>query len=99
MSDTSGTTTITNTPPTTKNKVEHLINPSDHVKMKSCPIENTFKLPRLLDIPANLIELSNCSISLHRPFKSPSFIEDGILIYDDNNPVSSYKNNNFSFCL
>ena len=28
----------------TKNKVEQIINPSDHVKMKSCPIENTFKI-------------------------------------------------------
>ena len=27
-----------------KNKVEQIINPSDHVKMKSCPIENTFKI-------------------------------------------------------
>jgi DNA-binding HxlR family transcriptional regulator len=44
MSDTPVTTTITNTPPATKNKVEHIINPSDHVKMKSCPIENTFKI-------------------------------------------------------
>src|SRR5918912_2163938 len=28
----------------TKNKVEQIINPSEHVKMKSCPIENTFKI-------------------------------------------------------
>ena len=35
--------TTTNTA-TTKNKVEQIINPSDHVKMKSCPIENTFKI-------------------------------------------------------
>src|SRR5918912_4447515 len=27
-----------------KNKVEQIINPSDDVKMKSCPIENTFKI-------------------------------------------------------
>jgi DNA-binding HxlR family transcriptional regulator len=42
MSDKSLITT-TNTA-TTKNKVEQIINPSDHVKMKSCPIENTFKI-------------------------------------------------------
>jgi DNA-binding HxlR family transcriptional regulator len=35
---------ITTTATTTKNKVEQIINPSDHVKMKSCPIENTFKI-------------------------------------------------------
>ena len=38
------TTTTTATATTTKNKVEQIINPSDHVKMKSCPIENTFKI-------------------------------------------------------
>src|ERR687885_1766795 len=27
-----------------KNKVEQIINPSDHVKNESCPIENTFKI-------------------------------------------------------
>jgi DNA-binding HxlR family transcriptional regulator len=35
---------ITTTATTTKNKTEQIINPSDHVKMKSCPIENTFKI-------------------------------------------------------
>jgi len=29
---------------TTKNKTEQIINPSNYVKMKSCPIENTFKI-------------------------------------------------------
>lgn len=35
---------ITTTATTTKNKTEQIINPLDHVKMKSCPIENTFKI-------------------------------------------------------
>jgi DNA-binding HxlR family transcriptional regulator len=43
MSDKSLITT-TNTATTTKNKTEQIINPSDHVKIKSCPIENTFKI-------------------------------------------------------
>ena len=43
MSDKSLITT-TNTATATKNKTEQIINPSDHVKMKSCPIENTFKI-------------------------------------------------------
>src|SRR5919201_599067 len=29
---------------TTKSTVEQIINPLDYVKMKSCPIENTFKI-------------------------------------------------------
>src|SRR5919109_4017770 len=45
MSNRSVTTTATTTTATSiKNKVEQIINPSDHVKMKSCPIENTFKI-------------------------------------------------------
>jgi DNA-binding HxlR family transcriptional regulator len=35
---------ITTTATTTKNKTEQIINPSDHVKMKSSPIDNTFKI-------------------------------------------------------
>src|SRR5918911_5047691 len=42
---TTTTTTATNTPTTTaKNTVEQIINPVDHVKLKACPIENTFKI-------------------------------------------------------
>ena len=45
MSNRSVTTTATTATATSiKNKVEQIINPSDHVKMKSCPIENTFKI-------------------------------------------------------
>jgi DNA-binding HxlR family transcriptional regulator len=39
MSDRSVTTTTT-----TKKTVEQIINPVDHVKLKACPIENTFKI-------------------------------------------------------
>jgi hypothetical protein len=28
----------------TKNTVAQIINPSDNIKMKACPIENTFKI-------------------------------------------------------
>jgi DNA-binding HxlR family transcriptional regulator len=39
------TTSTPNTAATAKNTVEQkIINPTDHVKMKSCPIENTFKI-------------------------------------------------------
>src|SRR5918912_438715 len=38
------TTATTATATSIKNKVEQIINPADHVKMKSCPIENTFKI-------------------------------------------------------
>src|ERR671933_2569010 len=45
MSNRSVTTTATTATATSiKNKVEQIINPSDDVKMKSCPIENTFKI-------------------------------------------------------
>src|ERR671932_250374 len=45
MSNRSVTTTATTATATSiKNKVEQIINPSDRVKMKSCPIENTFKI-------------------------------------------------------
>jgi DNA-binding HxlR family transcriptional regulator len=45
MSDRSVTTTSnTNTATTTKNTVEQIINPVDHVKLKACPIENTSKI-------------------------------------------------------
>src|SRR5919198_2812579 len=44
MSDKSVTTTITNTPPTIKNTAKQIINQLDHVKLKACPIENTFKI-------------------------------------------------------
>ena len=46
MSNRPVTTTATTAATATsiKNKVEQIINPSDHVKMKSCPIENTFKI-------------------------------------------------------
>ena len=45
MSNRSVTTTATTATATSiKNKTEQIINPSDHVKMKSCPIENTFKI-------------------------------------------------------
>jgi DNA-binding HxlR family transcriptional regulator len=37
-------TTNTTTTPATKNTVAQIINPSDNIKMKSCPIENTFKI-------------------------------------------------------
>jgi DNA-binding HxlR family transcriptional regulator len=35
-------TTATTT--ATKNTVAQVINPSDNIKMKACPIENTFKI-------------------------------------------------------
>jgi DNA-binding HxlR family transcriptional regulator len=45
MSNRSVTTTATTATATSiKNKVEQITNPSDHVKMKSCPIDNTFKI-------------------------------------------------------
>jgi DNA-binding HxlR family transcriptional regulator len=44
MSDRSVITTTTTNTPTTKNTVEQIINPVDHVKLKACPIENTFKI-------------------------------------------------------
>src|ERR671939_2213605 len=44
MANRSVTTTATTATATSiKNKVEQIINPSDDVKMKSCPINNTFK--------------------------------------------------------
>ncbi|MFL6401204.1 MAG: winged helix-turn-helix transcriptional regulator [Nitrososphaeraceae archaeon] len=44
MSDRSVITTTTTNTPTTKKTVEQIINPVDHVKLKACPIENTFKI-------------------------------------------------------
>jgi DNA-binding HxlR family transcriptional regulator len=47
MSDrsvTTTTTTATNTPTTAKNTVKQIINPEDHIKLKACPIENTFNI-------------------------------------------------------
>ena len=46
MSDRSLTTTTTTNAaaPTIKNTVEQIINPVDHIKLKACPIENTFKI-------------------------------------------------------
>ena len=45
MSNRSVTTTATTATATSiKNKTEQIINPTDRVKMKSCPIENTFKI-------------------------------------------------------
>jgi DNA-binding HxlR family transcriptional regulator len=41
---TTTTTNVATNTPTTKSTVERIINPADHVKMKSCPIENTFKI-------------------------------------------------------
>src|ERR687883_2050369 len=45
MSNRSVTTTATTaTASSIKNTVEQIINPVDHVKLKACPIENTFKI-------------------------------------------------------
>jgi DNA-binding HxlR family transcriptional regulator len=38
------TTAVATRATATKNTVAQIINPSDNIKMKSCPIENTFKI-------------------------------------------------------
>ncbi|MFL6343569.1 MAG: winged helix-turn-helix transcriptional regulator, partial [Nitrososphaeraceae archaeon] len=38
------TTTVATRAAATKSTVAQIINPSDNIKMKSCPIENTFKI-------------------------------------------------------